>query len=178
MIFLHPENGYSEGNTMPNPTYDIFFSGEIIEGFHPESVQNNLEKLLKVDAEKISRLFSGKPIRIKSGVDQETAIKYRTTFQEAGALIEIKMTQVNTPTPHVEEKMDTPGKETMSLLPPKTGSLIDCAPRIEPAKIPDISDITLAPPGSMIDQTEPPPELDINTEELSLAPADFVKERD
>ena len=159
---------------MPNPTYDIYFSGEMVEGFHPETVRNNLEKLLRVDAEKLSRLFSGRPVRIKSGVDQETAIKYRTTFQEAGALIEIKATQVDKPTTHVEDKMDTPEEDKMSLLPPKTGSLIDCAPKIEPAEIPDISDITLAPPGTIIDETEPPPKLNVNTDELSLEPVDFT----
>lgn len=163
---------------MPNPTYDIFFSGEVIEEYDTDNVRKNLEELLKLDSEQLARLFSGRPIRIKSGVAQETAIKYRTTFREAGALIEIRAVHVKQPTPHVEENRDMLETEGMSLLPPKTGSLIDCAPEVEPAKIPDISDITLAPPGTMIDETEPPPALNVNTDELSLAPAGAATDRE
>ncbi len=163
---------------MPNPTYDIFFSGEIIEGYDPDTVRKNLEELLKVSSEQVARLFAGRPVRIKSGVDQETAIKYRTTFREAGALIEIRSTQAKQAIPQDKEKMGTLEKEEMSLLPPKTGTLIDCAPDVEPAEIPDISDITLAPPGSMIDETEPPPPLNLNTDNLSLAPAGSATDRD
>ena len=163
---------------MPNPTYDIFFSGETIEGYDPDTVRKNLEELLKVGGEQLARLFAGRQVRIKSGVDQETAIKYRTTFREAGALIEIRSTQVKQAIPQDKENMGTHEKEEMSLLPPKTGSLIDCAPDVIPADIPDISDITLAPPGSMIDETEPPPPLNLNTDDLSLAPAGSATDRD
>jgi hypothetical protein len=59
----------------------------------------------------------------------------------------------------------------MTLAPPRTGSLEDCAPDIHPAEVPDISDLHLAPESEPL---APPsaistPEIDIS--ELQLYPA-------
>ena len=59
----------------------------------------------------------------------------------------------------------------LTLLPPNTGSLIDCAKEITPQQIPDISSITLASPGSVIDESPDPEPVEIDTGELSVAPA-------
>ena len=62
---------------MSNPRFDIYFHGQIMEGRDPSAVKEEIAKLFKADAEKVERLFSGKPICIKSDVDQETAARER-----------------------------------------------------------------------------------------------------
>ena len=61
--------------------------------------------------------------------------------------------------------------EEAELLPPRTGSLIDCAQEVAPAAIPDISDISMAEAGGILDETPPPPPLEIDTSELSATTA-------
>jgi hypothetical protein len=151
---------------MPAPEYDIYFSGRIIEGRDPEQVREKIGKLFKMEPEQVAQLFSGKAARIKAGVDQDTAVKYRTSFQKAGAQIEIRPV---TKEAAIDEERAESG-EAMTLLPPKTGSLIDCAPEIGPAPIPDISALNLSSEGSILDETEEIPTLEIDTSELILAP--------
>jgi hypothetical protein len=59
----------------------------------------------------------------------------------------------------------------MTLLPPNTGSLIDCAPTIEPADIPNTDYLTLANSGAVLDESPTPSPVDIDISELTLAPA-------
>ncbi|OOZ37740.1 hypothetical protein [Solemya velesiana gill symbiont] len=141
--------------------FDIYFSGQIIEGNDPDQVKQKIAQMFKADAAQVERMFSGKPIRIKSGVDQDTAIKYRGAFKNAGALIDIK--------PAGKEAQEQ-GPESMSLLPPRTGSLEECQVPVKPAPIPDISNLDLSPPGTIVDEHEPLPQAEIDTSSLSLDP--------
>lgn len=159
---------------MPFTRYDIYFSGQIIADQDPEQVKQNVAKLFKMERAKAERLFSGKPIRIKENVDQDTAIKYRGAFTKAGALIDIKPTQEAPPA-----SSDTPSlagssedDHQISLMGANTGSLADCAPKVEPAILPDTSAISLSPEGSVVDDSAPEPEVHIDTSELSLNPAE------
>lgn len=151
---------------MPAQTYDIFFSGRILEGASLDEVKVKIGKLFNTSGDQLEQLFSGEQLKIKNGVDQETAVKYRVAFRNAGALVEIR--SADTP---ASETADANTDKGMVLLPPNTGSLIDCAPRVEPAPVPDISDLSLASPGTVLDETPEPPAADIDTSELQLSPA-------
>ncbi|MES9906213.1 MAG: hypothetical protein ABW168_26475 [Sedimenticola sp.] len=152
---------------MPEPLYDLFYSGKLMEGLDAEEVRGNLARMFKADEAMLNRLFSGTPVRVKGGIDQETAIKYRVAFRDAGALVDIRPC-----TGTAVEKQPLPSETgEMSLLPPHTGTLADCAVEKEPADIPDTSRITLAPTGSELDMTPPPATADIDTHGLSLNPA-------
>ncbi len=165
---------------MPSPLFDILFHGQIMEGRDPAAVKGEIGKLFKADAEKVERLFSGKAICIKSGVDQETAARYRTAIRNAGALVEIRPAAQSQ---EAEEREAAPAEakqpaaesprpedEDMVLLPPNTGSLIDCAKEVTPRPIPDTSSISLAPEGTTIDERDETPAADIDTSELTLNP--------
>ena len=158
---------------MPSQTYDILFSGQLMEGTNLEQAKQQIGSIFKADEEKLNTLFSGKQVTIKSGVDDETASKYREAFRKAGALVDIKLsaaTSKNNEKATTETKTHEPTGE-LTLLPPNTGSLIDCAKEITPQQIPDISSITLASPGTVIDESPDPEPAEIETGALSVSPA-------
>ncbi len=152
---------------MADPRYDLFFSGQIMPGEEPASVRDRVGKLFGADTQTLDRLFSGKPIRIKSDIDQETAGKYRLAFRKAGALVEIRPIQE----PPASAPSDPRGGDTnWELLPPRSGSLIDCAPHVEPQQIPDTTYMQLAPAGETLDDRPPHPPPNLDTSAFTLAP--------
>ncbi|VAX11705.1 hypothetical protein MNBD_GAMMA26-65 [hydrothermal vent metagenome] len=148
---------------MSTDRFDIFFSGQVIEGQDEAAVQAKIGKMFKANPQQLERLFSGSPVTVKSGVDLDTAVKYRVAFRNAGALVDIKpQASETTPPapPPPEPKTEEQGEKaaiSLDLLPPNTGSLVDCALEIDPASIPDISGVDLASPGVTMDESEPPP---------------------
>ncbi len=160
---------------MPSQTYDIFFSGQIMNGKDPVETRLRVGTLFKVNHDQLERMFSGTSIRIKSNVDEETASQYRAAFRNAGALIEIRpssradnnssVNQDSTSTPQSDPA------EAMILLPANTGSLEDCAIMVTPQPLPNISHISLASAGVILDDSPQPEAPEINTDNLSVAPA-------
>jgi hypothetical protein len=74
---------------MSDDIYDVYFSGAIIKDNDPAEVKRKIGAVFKLQGEKLDRLFSGKPIPIKKGVDMDRAIKFRVTFRDAGGLVDI-----------------------------------------------------------------------------------------
>lgn len=168
--------------------YDIFFSGQLIDGSDETVARSKLATLFKLPLERVEHLFSGKPVAVKRGVDMDTAVKYRTAFRDAGALIEIKpstdtATVGTAPIPDVRptptatpselgEQAQPASSSGLSLSPANTGTLEGFAPEVVPVKIGDISQISMAAVGSTIDESEPPPPLEIDTRALSIEPVE------
>lgn len=151
---------------MTNTLFDLYFSGKTTGTDEFSQIRLKVGKIFSVDEKTLDLLFSGKPIRIKAGVDQETAIKYRVALREAGALLDIKPHQTTTSATNLANA-DTL-TEQFTLLPPKTGDLSDCARSVTPFTLPDISDIALAPEGTNIDESKPAPPHLIDTSGLTL----------
>ena len=156
--------------------YDIFFSGKTIENADLDTVKQKIAKLFNASGDQLAYLFSGASVKIKNNIDQDTAIKYRVAFKEAGALIEIRSADpIDSEKSELNSKPATTDPSgttaTMSLLPPNTGSLIDCAPTIQPAAIPNTDYLTLANPGTVLDESSSPEPAVIDTGELTLTPA-------
>ncbi len=158
---------------MSNQTFDIIFSGQLIDGQDPDAARRMVGQIFKADDNQLDTLFSGNQIVIKSDVDDETATKYRVAFRKAGALIEIKPSRSN------KESTEKPANEgasspnesgNLTLLPPNTGSLIDCAKNVDPQPIPDIDHISLASLGATLDESPDPIPAEIDTSDLSLNP--------
>jgi hypothetical protein len=165
---------------MPPQLFDIFFSGQIMEGQDPGEVRERIGRLFNAQDDQLQRLFSGEPVRIKGGVDEEEASKYRVAFRDAGALVEIKLAEaaasdsVPTAAPAASEADATSNKDEdsgLTLLPPNTGSLIDFAQEIEPQEIPDTSSLNLSPEGTLIDESEEAAPVEIDTGDLTVGPA-------
>ncbi len=71
---------------MEEKRYKIIYKGKTAQGRQVEEVKRNLASLLKLGNEKIEQLFSGKPVIIARNVGYESAIKYKTAFETAGAI--------------------------------------------------------------------------------------------
>jgi hypothetical protein len=84
---------------MSGEIYDVYFSGAIIKDNDPAEVKRKIGAIFKLQGEKLDRLFSGKPIPIKKGIDMDRAIKFRVTFRDAGGLVDIVPAGDQPPTP-------------------------------------------------------------------------------
>ncbi len=167
-------------------TYDLFFSGQVMDGQDMEEVRGRVGKIFGATEAQLDRLFSGTPLPIKKGVDMDTAIKYRVTLREAGALIDVipakpapRAAPTASPTAPGASISATAAGEApaeaaglqMTLAPPRTGSLEDCAPPSQPAEIPDISGLHLASQQEPLAAQQVVSAPEIDTSGLQLFPA-------
>jgi hypothetical protein len=76
---------------MSEQNYDIFFRGEVLEGFDLDTVKTQVGQLFKASPEKVEQLFSGKVIPLKKDLDKPTAAKFKQALEKAGAKIYIKL---------------------------------------------------------------------------------------
>lgn len=74
---------------MSSETYDVYFSGACLKTADPEEAKRKIGAMFKLEGEKLERLFSGKPVPIKRGVDMDQAARFRVAFRDAGALVDI-----------------------------------------------------------------------------------------
>jgi uncharacterized protein YbjQ (UPF0145 family) len=70
--------------------YDIVFEGKIIPGKDPGEVRKALASILKKDAGTVETLFSGRPFTLRKQVAGETAEKFKSKFESAGAICVLK----------------------------------------------------------------------------------------
>jgi hypothetical protein len=145
---------------MPEERFDISFSGQLIDGQDPAQAREQVRALFNASDAQLQRLFSGKPVVVKKGVDLESASRYRAAFRKAGALIDIR--------PSPLQKLTTAAPTHLDALPPNTGSLEEFAPRIEAAPLPNIDAIQLDMPGVRLDTTPLPPAAIIDTSEFAV----------
>ena len=68
-----------------DPLYNIYFSGELLEGQQLEQVRGNLAKLFKANDSTLDKLFSGSPQLVKRECDKATALQYKKAMENAGA---------------------------------------------------------------------------------------------
>lgn len=66
--------------------YNIYFEGELLAGHDLPQVRANLGRLFKADEQTLDRLFSGSRQRLKRDCDEQTAQKYKTAMERAGAV--------------------------------------------------------------------------------------------
>ena len=131
-------------------TFDVYFLGEMLPDADPGEVRTAVARLFKVEGEKVDRLFSGKPLRVKQGIDAEAASRYRATFRDAGALLQI----VPSGAPPPAKAAAANGGATTREAAPRRGA----------------GDMRLAEPGAIIDHTSPPPAVEIDTGSLEVLP--------
>ena len=98
---------------MTEQRYRLVFAGKVSPGQDVEAVKNNLAARLKLDSEKIARLFSGKRTVIRSDVDRQKARKYEVAFLKAGAVLEIEEQPVEQAGP-ADERIEKPAATSES----------------------------------------------------------------
>jgi len=57
--------------------YRIIFEVNVAEGVAPETAMGNLQRLLKVDAATVEKLFSGKRVVLEGAMDRVTLLTFR-----------------------------------------------------------------------------------------------------
>jgi hypothetical protein len=101
-------------------SYDVYFSGVLIKGSDPETVKRKVGAIFKLEGERLDRLFSGKPVPIKRGIDMDRAIKYRVAFRDAGGLVDIVPAGQPAPTPK-----PPPAERPEQRQPPQTAKPVE-----------------------------------------------------
>ena len=89
---------------MNDASYSVSFAGEIQAGKEKSEVKANLARVLKLDASKAEKLFTGKPITIKRGLNEDGARKFKAVFERCGAVCVI--------TPRLFERRTRPRDES------------------------------------------------------------------
>ena len=138
--------------------FDIYFLGETLADADPVEVRNGVAALFKISGDAVERLFSGKAVRVKHGVDVDTAGRYREAFRNVGALVQI--VPAGAPAP---EGPAFARATTGTVQPAPAGGNAD-----QSAASP--GGMTLAEPGATLDHTPPPPPAEIDTSGLEALP--------
>lgn len=74
---------------MSQNTFEVVFSGKLVEGAALEQVKARVAAMFKVEVAKVERLFSGATVSIKKGIDEATAKKYQMALHKAGAVCQV-----------------------------------------------------------------------------------------
>lgn len=147
--------------------FDIYFLGEMLPDAAPDAVKAGVAGLFKVELGKVDKLFSGKPLRVKQGVDSDTASRYRAAFREVGALIQIVPT--GSQPPQVKGATHGTASSVAATTAPASETPSKSTVTAHPAMAkPSMS---LAAPGAIMDESRPPPPADIDTSGLEVLPA-------
>jgi hypothetical protein len=136
----------------PNRQYEIVFRGELLPGFALDSVKPALAKLFSADPEQIQKLFSGKRVVIKTGLDAEAVQKYQQALKNTGLYVEINPllapTASNTFDDGTSDNGVSDSKEVMPLWTiMEVGSLL-ADPPTSPVPVISTPNFTLAEAGS------------------------------
>ncbi|MFZ5563157.1 MAG: hypothetical protein ACOZBW_03840 [Thermodesulfobacteriota bacterium] len=70
---------------MSDETYQVIFHGRIQEGLSSDAVKADFARTFKLDSGKAEKMFSGRPIVLRSGLSREQASKYEKAILKTGA---------------------------------------------------------------------------------------------
>ena len=158
--------------------YNVYFAGEILEGFEAGQVRAGLAALFKADEATLQKLFSGKAQLIKKSCDKPTALKYKQAMEKAGARPVVKALQAETEAPSSPSPAAAPPAQTTADRIAALASAPDAAgfagrdqppPASTNGQQPDSLD--LCPEGTEVLRTEEratPVESDIDTTALAV----------
>jgi hypothetical protein len=142
---------------MAEGSYQVIFSGHIVDGAELDMVKQNVARVFNLDAERVEKLFCGRRLILKKQIDQATAEKYQTTMQRAGALCEIENTA------QVSSKAESVTGAAASEAPPGAAQT-----PTQPSRA-DAGIISLAEPGIQLIEPAVVPEANIDTSGMDMA---------
>lgn len=65
--------------------FDLYYAGEVLEGYTEDEVRHAMATLFKTDAERIAGYFAGRAEVIKLKVAEVTVVRYQAAMKEIGA---------------------------------------------------------------------------------------------
>jgi hypothetical protein len=79
--------------------YSVFFDGKIRDGEELAQVKNRMSALFKVDLSVVEKVFRDAPSAIQQNLPREKALKYKTAFEQTGALCRVEAVKPAAPPP-------------------------------------------------------------------------------
>lgn len=77
--------------------YRVVFAGAVLEGYDAETVKETAGHRLKVTPEQLTRLFSGKPVVLKKGLEFAAAEQYVAELNRIGMKVRVESVPASTP---------------------------------------------------------------------------------
>lgn len=147
---------------MSEARHDIYFRGDLLEGFYADFVKADMAQLFKTDPGRLEAFFSGKAQPVKLNVDRSTAAKYKAALEKIGARPII--VPMGDPVP---SDRTPPGAAIAQARPQRAGTEAE-----KPAEAStEASGWTVLPPGSDIGEYREPATVSVDTSRFSLAQA-------
>ncbi len=102
-------------------SHSIVFSGKIRDGATQEETRRNLAEMFKIgDSAILERVFSGKPVILKKGLDENEARKQEMILYMAGAVCEVRVAPPPAPPPTATDPAgDDPATVVSATAPPQ-----------------------------------------------------------
>ena len=155
--------------------FDVVFRGQVVKNIELTQVKNNLVKLFKSSPEAVERLFGGKEVTIRKGLDYASAMKYQSALKAAGALALIK--ELNDQT---EKEAQVKTGQSSSVTQSKPEVKVQAAEKVSStsatvASIPEEpvnpEEVSIAAVGAQILPPKVYQQREVDTSEYSLAEA-------
>jgi len=89
----------AEQSNNPVTKFVVLFIPETRGNMTLPALRSNIKRLFKMTNEQVEPLFVGKPVVIKSGVDEDTALTYKRSIEACGGSCWIE--------PEMQENEDT-----------------------------------------------------------------------
>ena len=74
-------------------TDSVVVTGKAIEGFSEQQMKAGVGKLFKLSAEQLEKVFSGKPVALRRGIEKEQALKICAALTKVGAVAAVKVSR-------------------------------------------------------------------------------------
>lgn len=171
---------------MSEARYDIYFRGDLLDGFFADFVKADMAQLFKTDPARLEAFFSGTPQPIKLKVDRPTAAKYKAALEKIGAkpiivpmgeAIPARAAQPAASDPEARRQATAPEQETRAESPPAgttdwtilpAGSDIGEHREVQPVSV-DTTGLSLAQAGAtLVEHPERPAPVQVDISGLSL----------
>ena len=140
-------------------SHSIVFSGKIRDGATQEETRRNLAEMFKIsDPAILERVFSGKPVILKKGLDESEARKQEMILYMAGAVCEVRVAPPPAPPPTAMAPAgDAPAAVVAATAPPQAAPPSPAGPsRTQLSSHPQGH--TAAPPQTMMSTAQLPRE--------------------
>ncbi len=170
---------------MSQNTFEVVFSGKLVEGAAPQKVKANVAALFKVEVAKVERLFSGATVSIKKGVDEVTAKKYQLALYKAGAITRVvnRAAAAAAPKAAVAKPAAAPQKPAAARKPAATAQsaasvgLQKSVVKPAPAGVGELAGAGIDAPGTVLveHQDIPRPEIDTSGLQIDLPGAELIE---
>ncbi len=159
---------------MSEQTYEVVFGGDLVPGANKDRVVENLAALFKTSNDKITRLFSGGEVILKSNLDEPTAQRYQQTLHKAGAVCQVRPRKPVTDSSTDQQKVtpaETPSQPAAETNVQAASSPIAASSTESAvATVNDTGEMVIDPPGVTIITPSEKSELEVDTSAYSLAP--------